>query len=251
MTQVASNINLPPNFIAPNRSTADNFRVRDFSLELSQQWQTNSTSKCAFTRLAFAHYAIVINNAAYDAEQSDLPANIDVVLGDMPALDLSAKNRISNALFALNFANKCDDIIINIDKEAVIDQPICIYYINGENSFCCPRVQFNVAENVKVTLLEQVISTHRCWSNAVLQVNLAAGACCSHYQLGDVAESAKIMQNVVVKQSPSSHYVSFNLQTRANWQRLSLHINLEQGASCDLRGLMLGAGNSNQQQRLC
>ena len=250
MTVIEKPIKLPKDFIIPDRKSSDNFRVRDFSFEINSNWARAIKSKVKFTKLDFAHYSLVLNNGFFDEGLSDLPKTVKVVHNSFKHDGLRTSNRISPALFDLNLANAHEQLSVFVADDTELDKPICLYYINSNNVFCSPRIEVNLGDNSKVTVIEQVIGDVKFWCNAVLQLNLAPNATCAHYQLADVGPAARVMQNLIVNQSINSSYTAFNLQSGGDWQRLSLHINMQQAARCDIKGLMLAAQKSNLQQNL-
>jgi Fe-S cluster assembly protein SufD len=189
-----------------------------------------------------------------------LPYNVQVKyfyqgLRDLPIVLETAMMRIaptdSHAFTALNTAFFQDAVVVNIQREAVMEMPLHIMHIStavGEPTVSYPRVMIMAALHSRVTVIESFFSIDdgEYFTNAVTEIHLEEEARLDHIKVQRESKSAFHVGSTYVKQDRASAYHSFSFATGASLSRTNIYTKLDgDGATCTLNGLYLADGTQH------
>lgn len=153
----------------------------------------------------------------------------------------------TDAFAALNTAFLEDGIFVEIEKGAVVTQPIVLVYLsvqpNGSPSLSHPRTLIRASKGSEASLVEIHAGTPGgvYLSNSVTEVILEEGAVLDLARAQLESESAFHIERVSVRQERESRFFCHNFSFGAGLSRSDVSILLQGiGAECELNGLYLG-----------
>ena len=183
-------------------------------------------------------------------------SNLAQKLSDDPealegVFDLSARHKGRHSLHDLNTALASDGVVIEVDRNAVVEQPIHALYINTETAAANNAQLRNIiiaGESSQVTLVEQHIGAPNSsyFSNVVTEVQAGSNADVRHYLIQQDSENGWHSNGFFVNQSRDSRVGScqFALQGRLLRNDVGVHLQAE-GAEIHLDGLYFGNGRQH------
>lgn len=245
----------------PTRKT-ENWKYSSRHLKLSDELAASLPS-CGKegSSLSMPGYRVVFRNGVMIPEASDFP-DIDGIriqrfcdLNDEDAAALA--ERLDNTLDSgavqmarLNSARFEDGLFIQLDKEAVLDQPLFIIHEVTASSVgsAYPRIYVDAARHSQMTLVEEYISSGNepVMVNTVTEFVLAEGAQMTAVRLTVEGESVQHIGATGVRQAASSRFESHCVGFGGPLRRHDLQVRLEgEGAECKLNGVVVTQGKQH------
>jgi Fe-S cluster assembly protein SufD len=245
----------------PTRKT-ENWKYSSRHLKLSDELATTlPSSGKEGASLSMPGYRVVFRNGVMVPEASDFP--------DMPGIriqrfcDLNDQDaaalaeRLDNTLDSravqmarLNSARFEDGLFIQLDKEAVLDQPLFIIHEVTASSVgsAYPRIYLDAARHSQMTLVEEYISSgsEPVMVNTVTEFMLAEGAQITGVRLTIEGESVQHIGATGVRQAASSRFENHCVGFGGPLRRHDLQVRLEgEGAECKLNGVVVTQGKQH------
>jgi Fe-S cluster assembly protein SufD len=155
-----------------------------------------------------------------------------------------------HAFTALNTAFIRDGAFIELQANAVVDQPIHLVFISegAGHAVAHPRNLIVAAPNSRASVIESYVSVRdSCYfTNAVTEISLGEGAHLDHYKLQRESEKSFHVGTVQVRQARDSQLHSFSLAVGGILARTNIYTSLDgAGATCTLNGLYLADGTQH------
>ena len=152
-----------------------------------------------------------------------------------------------HAFTALNTAFIRDGAFIEIQADAVVDQPIHLIFVSegqGE-SVSHPRNLVVAAQNSRASIIESYICVRDTpyFTNAVTEISLGEGARVDHYKIQRESEKSFHVGTTQIRQARDSQLHSFSFAVGGSLARTNIYTSLEgDAATCTLNGLYLTDG---------
>ncbi len=153
----------------------------------------------------------------------------------------------NHAFTALNTAFIRDGAFIELQTDAVVDEPIHLIFVSeGEGEAVShPRNLIIAAPNSRATIIESYVSIRdSCYfTNAVTEIALGDGARVDHYKIQRESEKAFHVGTTQIRQERDSQLHSFSFAVGGSLARTNIYTSLEgAAATCTLNGLYLTDG---------
>jgi Fe-S cluster assembly protein SufD len=151
---------------------------------------------------------------------------------------------------ALNTAFIRDGAFIEIQADAVVEQPIHLVFVSegaGE-AVIHPRNLIVAARHSRATLIESYVSIRDSvyFTNAVTEISLGEGARLDHHKIQRESEAAFHVGTIEVSQGRNSEYRSFSFAVGGSLARTNIYTTLlGDAATCTLNGLYLADGTQH------
>jgi Fe-S cluster assembly protein SufD len=149
------------------------------------------------------------------------------------------------AFTALNTAHLLDGVVVHIEKDVVLDQPIHVMYITdamAARGIMQPRALVVAGRNSRATVIESFVATGDAhyFTNAVTEIHLDEGATVTHLKLQQESQRAFHVATVEAVQARDSHFFSFSFGTGGDLSRTNVYTHLNgEGSGVTLNGLYL------------
>ena len=245
----------------PTRKT-ENWKYSSRHLKLSDELADSlPTSGKEGTNLSMPGYRVVFRNGVMVPEASDFPDLNGIRIQrfcDLNDEDASAlAERLDNTLDSravqmarLNSARFEDGLFIQLDKEAVLDQPLFIVHEVTASSMgsAYPRIYVDAARHSQMTLVEEYISSgsEPVMVNTVTEFVLAEGAQITGVRLTLEGESVQHIGATGVRQAATSRFENHTVGFGGPLRRHDLQVRLEgEGAECKLNGVVVTQGKQH------
>jgi Fe-S cluster assembly protein SufD len=156
----------------------------------------------------------------------------------------------AHAFTALNTAFIRDGAFVELQPNAVVDEPIHLVFISegqGE-AIAQPRNLIVAGPNSRASVVESYVCVRdNCYfTNAVTEISLAEGAHLDHYKIQRESEKSFHVGTVQARQARASQLHSFSFAVGGSLARTNVYTSLDgDGASCTLNGLYLTDGNQH------
>jgi Fe-S cluster assembly protein SufD len=152
-----------------------------------------------------------------------------------------------HAFTALNTAFVQDGAFIELQVDAVVDEPIHLIFVSeGEgHAVSHPRNLIVAARNSRASIIESYISIRDSsyFTNAVTEISLGEGARIDHYKIQRESEKAFHVGTTQIRQARDSQLHSFSFAVGGLLARTNIYTSLDgDGATCTLNGLYLTDG---------
>jgi Fe-S cluster assembly protein SufD len=153
----------------------------------------------------------------------------------------------NHAFTALNTAFIRDGAFIELQANAVVEQPIHLIFVSeGEGeAISHPRNLIVAAQNSRASIIESYISIRdSCYfTNAVTEISLGEGARIDHYKIQRESEKSFHVGTTQVRQARDSQLHSFSFAVGGLLARTNIYTSLDgSAATCTLNGLYLADG---------
>jgi Fe-S cluster assembly protein SufD len=153
----------------------------------------------------------------------------------------------NHAFTALNTAFIRDGAFVELQADAVVDEPIHLIFVSegGGESISHPRNLIVAAQNSRASIIESYVSLRdSCYfTNAVTEISLGDGARLDHYKIQRESEKSFHVGTTQVRQERDSQLHSFSLAVGGSLARTNIYTSLAgDGATCTLNGLYLTDG---------
>ena len=151
----------------------------------------------------------------------------------------------------LNLAFFEDGVVLDLAAGASPDQPIYIVHQWSEGAahlMSSSRVIVRAAPNSRCTVIEHFVggTAGECFTNAVAEVEVAAGASVEHYRIQQESGRAFHIGHVNVRVQSDGRYASHDIALGASLARLNLGTILQgPGAHVALHGLLAPLANQH------
>jgi len=161
-------------------------------------------------------------------------------LGKIAAFD-------NHAFTALNTAFIGDGAFVEIQADAVVEQPIHLLFVSegqGE-AISHPRNLIVAAANSRASIIESYFSVRDSsyFTNAVTEISLGQGARIDHYKIQRESEKSFHVGTTQIRQARDSQLHSFSLAVGGLLARTNIYTSLDgDAATCTLNGLYLTDG---------
>ncbi len=148
---------------------------------------------------------------------------------------------------ALNTAFIRDGAFIELQKDAVVEQPIHLIFISegqGE-SVSHPRNLIVAAQNSRASIIESYLCIRDTayFTNAVTEISIGEGARVDHYKIQRESEKAFHVGTTHIRQARDSQLHSFSFAVGGSLARTNIYTCLDgDAATCTLNGLYLADG---------
>jgi Fe-S cluster assembly protein SufD len=245
----------------PTRKT-ENWKYSVRHLKLSDELAVALPSRGKEgTSLSTAGYHVVFRNGVMVPEASDFPDRNGIRIQRFCDLDdrtvAALAERLDNTLDSqtvqmarLNSARFEDGLFIQLDKEAVLDQPLFIIHEVTASSVgsAYPRIYVDAARHSQMTLVEEYISSgsEPVMVNTVTEFVLAEGARITSVRLTLEGESVQHIGATGVRQAAASRFESHCVGFGGPLRRHDLQLRLEgEGAECKLNGVVVTQGKQH------
>ena len=153
----------------------------------------------------------------------------------------------NHAFTALNTAFIRDGAFVELQADAVVDQPIHLIFVSeGEGEAVThPRNLIVAARNSRATIIESYVSIRdNCYfTNAVTEIELGEGARVDHYKIQRESEKSYHVGTTQIRQERDSQLHSFSFAVGGSLARTNIYTSLAgAAATCTLNGLYLTDG---------
>ena len=154
----------------------------------------------------------------------------------------------NQAFVALNTALAEDGAVVEVDKDAVPEQPIHLLFLSvpsGGLTVSHPRNLIVAGRGSQASVIETYLSADgaACFTNAVTEIGLGDGAVLDHYRVQRESDQAFHVATVQAIQGRQSVLSSHNVLLGAALARNDVNSVLDaEGAECFLNGLFFAAG---------
>jgi Fe-S cluster assembly protein SufD len=155
------------------------------------------------------------------------------------------------ALEDLNLAFFEDGVVLDLAAGANPDQPIYIVHHWSDAAaqvMCNPRVVVRAGANSRCVVIEHFVGAPagECFTNAVCDIEIAAGASVEHYRIQQESTRGFHIGHVNVRLQQDSRYASHDLALGASLARVNLSTTLQgPGAHVALNGLVAPLGTQH------
>jgi Fe-S cluster assembly protein SufD len=152
-----------------------------------------------------------------------------------------------HAFTALNTAFIHDGAFIELQANAVVDQPIHLVFVSegqGE-AVAHPRNLIVAAQNSRASIIESYVCVrdNTYFTNSVTEISLGEGAHLDHYKIQRESEQSFHVGTVQARQARASQLHSFSFAVGGALARTNIYTSLAgDGATCTLNGLYLTDG---------
>jgi Fe-S cluster assembly protein SufD len=152
-----------------------------------------------------------------------------------------------HAFTALNTAFIQDGAFIELQANAVVDQPIHLLFVSegqGE-AVAHPRNLIVAAQNSRASIVESYVCVrdNTYFTNSVTEISLGEGAHLDHYKIQRESEQSFHVGTVQARQARASQLHSFSFAVGGALARTNIYTSLAgDGATCTLNGLYLTDG---------
>ncbi|HVS61155.1 MAG TPA: Fe-S cluster assembly protein SufD, partial [Gemmatimonadaceae bacterium] len=153
----------------------------------------------------------------------------------------------NHAFTALNTAFIRDGAFIELQADAVVNQPIHLIFVSegqGE-SVSHPRNLIVAAQNSRASIIESYICVRDTpyFTNAVTEITLGEGARIDHYKIQRESEKSFHVGTTQIRQERDSQLHSFSFAVGGSLARTNIYTSLDgNAATCSLNGLYLTDG---------
>jgi Fe-S cluster assembly protein SufD len=155
----------------------------------------------------------------------------------------------TSAFAALNTAMVEDALVLEIERGAVVAEPIRITFRSVGASPAqvqYPRVLIAAGERSQASVVQAYTGQGRYFTNAVTEIALGEGALLEHFVLQQESAAACHVHTLAARQARASHFTSHNLAFGGALARTDLSVLLDaEGAECALNGLFVGRGEQH------
>ena len=153
----------------------------------------------------------------------------------------------NHAFTALNTAFIRDGAFVELQADAVVDEPIHLIFVaEGEGEAVShPRNLIVAGPNSRATIIESYVSIRdSCYfTNAVTEIALGDGARVDHYKIQRESEKAYHVGTTQIRQERDSQLHSFSFAVGGSLARTNIYTSLDgAAATCTLNGLYLADG---------
>lgn len=193
---------------------------------------------------------LVFENGIWNAQLSRYSSSYQVSLVEEDALVGQIAKPGKDAFADLNTASFQEVLKIHVAKGSVVEKPILLLHfrkaINGQ--VMMPRLLVQVDELAQVTLLEYAVdlSEDVYFSNAVTEVNAAAGSHVNFFRLQHQSSKAVVMDTLESAIYRDAVFTSAKISLTADMIRNNLTLNLlESGCEGNMYGLYLLNGKTH------
>lgn len=205
----------------------------------------------AWTLVDEGMHLMVFVNGHYDAMLSTLGELPSGVRLESLARQLDRASHLPEKYFdqryehtafsALNNAFATGGAVLLLPDNAVLDKPVYLLFIaSGHGVSIYPRNIIIAGKNSRATVVEHYMGTldvHN-FTNAVTQIDLAAGACIEHCKLLQEGPAATHIGGIHAEQSAASRFISHSFALGCHLGRNDITARLQGGDSqCVLNGL--------------
>jgi Fe-S cluster assembly protein SufD len=151
----------------------------------------------------------------------------------------------------LNQAFFEDGVVLDVSPGATPDQPIYIVHQWTDGSaqlMSNPRVVVRAGANSRCVVIEHFVGANagECFTNAVCDIDVAAGASVEHYRIQQESLRSFHIGHVNVRLQQNSRYASHDIALGASLARVNLSTTLQgAGAHVALNGLIAPLGTQH------
>lgn len=157
----------------------------------------------------------------------------------------------ASALEHLNAAFFEDGIVLQLSKDAILDEAIHVVHLwtgVAEPAMSHPRILVRADRNSRCVLVEQFVALAdaEAWTNAVTAIELEPNASVRHYRLQQESTRAFHTGHVTVHVRDNARYDVHDLSFGAALSRVNTTVFLEgSGAHAELHGLLAPVGSQH------
>ncbi|HJQ12491.1 MAG TPA: Fe-S cluster assembly protein SufD [Gemmatimonadaceae bacterium] len=153
-----------------------------------------------------------------------------------------------HAFTALNTAFIGDGAFIELQADAVVEQPIHLLFVSDGEGVSHPRNLVVAGRHSQAVLIESYVSVRdsEYFTNAVTEIVVGEGAHIDHYKIQRESESAFHVGTVQAREARDSRLHSFSFATGGSLARTNIYTSLDgDAATCTLNGLYLTDGTQH------
>src|SRR5690606_36349010 len=157
----------------------------------------------------------------------------------------------ASALEHLNAAFFEDGIVLQLSKDAILDEPIHVVHLwtsIAEPAMNHPRILVRADRNSRCVLVEQFVALAdaETWTNVVTAIELEPNASARHYRVQQESTRAFHTGHVTVRAAENARYGVHELSFGAALSRVNTTVLLEgNGAHAELLGLLAPVGSQH------
>lgn len=218
---------------------------------------TIEISQLADLALSGTHHILIVDGVVKQSAPSDSRivnglkiSNLAQALGeDAISLPLGRYAGFERNVFtAQNTANFEDCLVIQISRNAVIEEPLHIIYVSTARDFptiSFPRTLVIAGESSQVTLIETWVTLGEAvtFANSVTEFILAENANVDHYKVNQTANGSFHISTTQIQQASSSSFCSNSFILSGQIVRNDINaVHAGEGISSTLNGLSLADG---------
>ena len=157
----------------------------------------------------------------------------------------------SDGFTALNTAFITDGVVLHVEPNTVVEQPIHVLYLTdgtvGEGA-THPRTLVVLDHHAQASLIESYVALDDgvYFTNAVTEVSLAAGARLDHYKIQRESEQAYHVGTLEARQERDSHFESLSFAFGGAVSRTNVYTVLDgEGSHVTMNGLYVVHGDQH------
>lgn len=172
-----------------------------------------------------------------------LAQNLDWARAAIDPSDLAGGQPLS----ALNAALFADGFGLALDAGVTLDRPVEVIHIGDgrERVSIHTRHFVALAPGSRATLIETFSGAGDYWTNSVAQLSLAGNSSLNYSYLQDESEKSIHLRTVRGALAKSSNLKHFSLTLGAHLSKVSIFLNLGDGAAVDVSGAYLQRGDQD------
>lgn len=156
----------------------------------------------------------------------------------------------SHGFTALNSAFAADGVIIKIDEQVRVEQPIHLLFVASGNTdtIAHPRILIDCAAHSSLTVIEHfaALESAAYFNNVMTQITLGHKAQLTHYKLQREATTAFHIATLAVQQQAASTFTSHSVSLGAALARNDINVAfVAPDSHCTLNGLYIANGRQH------
>jgi Fe-S cluster assembly protein SufD len=199
----------------------------------NEEWRF--TNVAPIVRTVFTPAADQVSLTAPDSVKKLEPGEVEEYLGRHAVLD-------HNPFVALNTAFVDQVTVLQIPRNAVIEQPIEITYEGTDGAVAHPRVLILVPANAQCTIVENYKGEGTYFHNAVTEIVVGDRAVVDHYKVQQESAQAFHIATLHATIGRSANFSSHSISLGGALVRNDANATLSEGSEATLNGLYIANG---------
>jgi Fe-S cluster assembly protein SufD len=212
------------------------FAELGFPTTHNEEWRFTNVS--AIARTAFTPGALDALLVCPESVKKLAPADAEAHLARHAAFD-------QNPFVALNAAFLGNVTVLEVPRNAVIEQPIEITYEGTDGVAAHPRTLILVGANAQCTIVETYKGTGTYFTNAVTEIVVGDRAVVDHYKVQQESADAFHIATLQATLGRSAAFASHSISLGGALVRNDVNATLSEGSDATLNGLYIVNGTQH------
>ena len=233
-------------------------RKRDFTLSGSQKISVTEKDLDAFRFKELETIEFVFINGVFSSELSHNIVTTDgIVLQNLSAWLAEGNDQNlaveagENVFASLNNAFMTEGLVLQIEKNTVIDKPVHLIFVSTETEVAVmtyPRIDIRLAANAEAKLIESFVAVNQAknLTNVVTNIVTDENSQLEHFRIQEESTDAYHIANIFIDQKKNSRVTTHSVSLGAKLARVDIKVSLgSEGAENTLNGLFMGEGRQH------